>query len=76
MPTVQSLTESASELPPDQRLTLAHRILETVEPSPSPEIAAAWDAEIVERIQNYDAGTTRSRPASEVFEAIDRKLEE
>ncbi|MBI2947776.1 MAG: addiction module protein [Verrucomicrobia bacterium] len=62
------------QLPPDQRLTLAHRILSSVEPTGSSEIDAAWNAEIRERIARYDAGGVRSIPAAEVFAEVDRRL--
>ena len=71
---VETLASEAMQLPPDQRLTLAHRILSSVEPVASTEIDAAWDTEIRERIARYDAGTVRSIPATEVFAEVDRRL--
>ncbi|MHB8524069.1 MAG: addiction module protein [Limisphaerales bacterium] len=72
--TIETLASEAMQLPPDQRLTLAHRILSSVEPAPSVEIDAAWDTEIRERIARYDAGAVRSIPATEVFAEVDRRL--
>jgi putative addiction module component (TIGR02574 family) len=72
--TVENLVAEAISLPPDQRLTLAHRILSSVEPTASPEIEAAWDDAIRERIARYDAGEVRSIPAAEVFAEVDRRL--
>jgi len=71
---VETLISQAMQLPPDQRLTLAHRILSSVEPEGSSEIGDAWDREIRERMSRYDAGGIRSVPASEVFEDLDRRL--
>ena len=71
---IETLVSEAMQLPPDQRLTLAHRILSSVEPVASSEIDAAWDAEIRERIARYDAGGVRSIPAAEVFAEVDRRL--
>jgi putative addiction module component (TIGR02574 family) len=71
---IETLTSEAMQLPPDQRLTLAHRILSSVEPAVSREIDAAWDTEIRERIARYDAGTVRGISASEVFAEVDRRL--
>ena len=43
---IDTIVSDAMHLPPDQRLTVAHRILTSVEPETSSEIEAAWDAEI------------------------------
>lgn len=53
--TVDSIVAEAVQLPPDQRLILAHRILISVEPESSAAMDAAWDHEIRERIARYDA---------------------
>lgn len=71
---IETLVSEAMRLPPDQRLTLAHRILSSVEPAVSSEIDAAWDTEIRNRIARYDAGEVRSIPAAEVFAEADRRL--
>ena len=72
--TLEDLAQGAIELPPDQRFTLAQRILASVEPSGEPSIDAAWATEIRERIRKYDAGEIKGIPASEVFAEIDRHL--
>jgi putative addiction module component (TIGR02574 family) len=71
---VDTIVAEALQLPPDQRLTLAHKILGSVEPEESAEVDAAWDLEIRKRIARYDAGESKSIPASEVFEELDRRL--
>jgi putative addiction module component (TIGR02574 family) len=71
---VETLAEEAMQLPPDQRLTLAHKILSSVEPPGSPELDAVWDTEIRSRIARYDGGQTRGTPATEVFAELDRRL--
>ncbi len=71
---IDTLVSEAMHLPPDQRLTLAHRILSSVEPPASSEIDTAWDAEIRERIARYDVGGVKSIPAAEVFAEADRRL--
>ena len=71
---VEMIVAEAKRLPPDQRLTLAHRILSSVEPEQSTETDAAWDKEIRERIARYDAGGVQSIPAAEVFGELDRRL--
>ncbi|MCP5521794.1 MAG: addiction module protein [Verrucomicrobiales bacterium] len=71
---VEMIVAEAVQLPPDHRLTVAHRILRSVEPEPSTEVEAAWDSEIRERIARYDAGEVHGVPASEVFAELDRRL--
>lgn len=72
--TIETLVSEAMQLPPDQRLTLAHRILSSVEPPASAQVDTAWDEEIRRRIARYDAGETKSIPASEVFAEVDQRL--
>jgi hypothetical protein len=50
--TVDGLTKQARDLPEDQRLTLAYRILSTLEPPITPEVEDAWEREISARIKN------------------------
>lgn len=71
---METLIAEAVQLPPDQRLTLANKILSSVEPEVSAETEAAWDLEIRDRIARYDAGGVKSVPASEVFAELDRRL--
>jgi putative addiction module component (TIGR02574 family) len=71
---IDILVSEAMHLPPDQRLTLAQRILSSVEPAASSELDTEWDAEIRERIAQYDAGGVRGIPAAEVFAELDRRL--
>jgi putative addiction module component (TIGR02574 family) len=72
---VDNIIAEAIQLPPDQRLTVAHRLLSSVEPEPTDEIEAVWEAEIQDRIARYDAGAVRSIPAAEVFLELDRHLQ-
>ncbi len=64
---LEALSQDALVLPPDQRLTLARRLLESVDLEPEPGAEAAWQAEIACRIERFDAGESRSIPAGEVF---------
>jgi Putative addiction module component len=74
MSSVDRLFEEAKQLPVDQRLTLVSRLLRSDEPSISDEVEREWDVVIRERIRRYDEGKAQSRPASEVFADLDRKL--
>ena len=74
MRSLEDLLSEASELPEDQKLTLAHRILVSAEPEVSTGVEQAWDVEIRERIARYDRGEARTTPAGEVFSKLDRSL--
>ena len=64
----------ALTLPEDQRLTLAHRLLSSLEPQEAEEVEAAWDAEIRRRIRAYDEERAQSISASQVFQEVDERL--
>ena len=70
----EEIVKEALRLPEDQKISLAHRLLTSIEPPESPETATAWDDEIRKRIAKYDRGETRVIPASEVFAELDQKL--
>ncbi len=72
--TVESLAAAALDLPSDQRLALAHRILTSVEPASSPALEEEWDAEIRDRIERLDSGALRAMSASDAFAAVDRAI--
>lgn len=72
--TLDTLEREALLLPEDQRLTLAHRLLQSTEPAPDPSLDSLWTAEILRRIECFDAGTTQIHDASDVFRDLDRRL--
>jgi putative addiction module component (TIGR02574 family) len=65
--TLESIACEALELPPDQRVTLAHRLLTSVDLAPEIGAAEAWQQEIERRIRNYDQGLSKTIPAAEAF---------
>jgi putative addiction module component (TIGR02574 family) len=74
MKSLENIASEALLLPKDQRLTLAHRILSSVEPQVEAEVEDAWEMEIRERIKRYDAGQTAGVPGHEVFAELDKKI--
>lgn len=70
--TIEAVSEDALLLPPEERLELAHRLLESVESIPNPDVEAAWASEIARRIARYKAGETKAIPAEEVFARLRR----
>ena len=61
------LSERARELPPHERAQLAEGLLESLQQWSSPEIEAAWDAEILKRIDEYERGEASLSSAADVF---------
>jgi putative addiction module component (TIGR02574 family) len=70
--TLDEVLEAAMALPEADRAVVAVRLQESLEGFASPEIAAAWDAEIARRIKEADEGTEPSIP----MEEVDRLLRE
>ncbi len=70
VPTLDAVSKDALVLPPDERMTLACRLLESVEEPVDEGAAEAWELEIGERIARYDRGETTAIPAAEVFKRL------
>lgn len=74
MTTIENILHEAEQLPADQRLTLANKILTSAEPKFHPSVEAAWDEEIRSRIDRIDRGETTARSVEEVFARLDSAL--
>jgi putative addiction module component (TIGR02574 family) len=66
--------EDALALPTDERLVLVERLLESLNPAPSDEIARLWAEEAEQRIDQIDRGEARTIPADVVFQKVQAKL--
>lgn len=65
---IDEICKDALDLSPEERVTLAYRLLVSVEPEEGEvDHDAAWDAEISRRMAEYDAGKSKAIPATEVF---------
>lgn len=76
MSSIDRLYEEASQLPEDQRMTLARRLLSIGEPHATEAVEQEWDDVIQKRIREYDDGKASSRKAGEVFSELDSRLSE
>jgi hypothetical protein len=74
MSSIEKLVDEARNLPQDQKLTLANRVLELTETAITDDVEDEWDSELRARIQAYDAGRSQTRSAGEVFKDLDSKL--
>lgn len=68
--TLETLARDALVLLPDQRVTLAYRLLVSVEPDPEAGAGAAWEVEIARRVARFDAGESQAIPAAQVFAGL------
>lgn len=68
------LTEEALHLPEDQRITLAHKLLSSVEPPETSYVEAAWNSEIQQRLSGFQQGMIKTVPAHEVFAELDARF--
>jgi putative addiction module component (TIGR02574 family) len=64
------------ELPRPQQIRLAHYLLSLDDEPSDPEIEAAWEKEIVSRMEAFREGRTRGIPFEEVQSRIDARLRE
>ncbi len=74
MYSIEELTAEALKLPTDQRFSLAHKLLQSVEEHTVEECEAAWDTEIRNRIAQYRDGQIKTIPGERVFAELDQRL--
>jgi putative addiction module component (TIGR02574 family) len=72
-PAAEQVLQAAMTLPENERAEVANCLWESVEGFVTPEIEAAWQAEIAERIRAVDAGEVELIPAEEVFNRLKAK---
>jgi putative addiction module component (TIGR02574 family) len=71
-PHAQEVLTEALALSPAERAELVEQLLASFEASERERIDALWAEEAEDRIDAYDRGELRARPASEVFRHIER----
>ncbi|MBP7521866.1 MAG: addiction module protein [Leptothrix sp. (in: Bacteria)] len=64
---VAELADRGRSLAPDDRSRLVELLLESLHEPPLSHIEAAWDAEIVRRVQAYQRGEVKTYAAEDVF---------
>lgn len=69
---LDELSKKARSLPVEERAQLAQELLESVERDADPEVRAAWEVEIADRIARYERGEAKLVPAEDVFAAARR----
>ena len=73
---LSEVTKDALELTPGQRRTLARILLESSDEGEdfSPDIEAAWEQEIVRRMEAVKTGSAAHSSAEEVFARLDDRF--
>ncbi len=71
---LEKVVEQALSLPGLERLSVARRILESVEPQISEEVERAWEEEILKRVEKIDGGTAKFRPREEIKKDFDSRF--
>jgi putative addiction module component (TIGR02574 family) len=74
--TLRLLEKEILELPPRSRLRLAEKIMESIDDYATPELAAAWNDEIVRRVKEIQSGAEKGIPAGDVMKDARRALNE
>lgn len=70
---VDELSQKALELPAEERVRLAEKLLATVH-EVDPAVEAAWGVEIQRRLAEIDSGAAKLIPSEEVFAEVRRIL--
>ena len=71
---LEEITREAIQLPRQDRLALAERLLEIDDFAADPEVAMAWEDEILARIQAVDDGRATGISRDEVMREADSRL--
>ncbi len=61
------LSTRASHVSPEERARLAEGLLESLRKAPPSEVKAAWDAEILKRVSEYERGEAVLTRGADVF---------
>jgi len=72
--TLEDITRTALQLPLKQRLALAGFLLETEDISPDPDVDAAWDQEIQDRIREVESGVVTGISYQDVMLEAEKRL--
>ncbi|MEI8293860.1 MAG: addiction module protein [bacterium] len=73
-PLLEEVTRTALQLPAKQRLALASFLLEAQDSSSEPEVDAAWEQEIQDRIKAVDSGAVTGISYQEVMLEAEKRL--
>ena len=70
----KNLLQDALALPETDRAEIAGVLLQSLEPSPDPEIERAWRVEVAQRVAEFDSGSVEAIPWEEVRDRLHSRL--
>ena len=73
-PALDTLLNKALDLPESERAELAHDLLESLDGTPDPNAAEAWESEILRRLDQVEDGTARLVDREEMRRRIRSRL--
>lgn len=65
--TLAEIEQQARALSPEDRVRLVETLLESLTGAAPPEVTAAWEREIAERVAAYERGEAETVAAQDVF---------
>lgn len=74
--TVRALEKEVMDLPPQSRIRIAEKILESVNDFASRDIESAWSQEIAQRVNDIESGKVKGIPADQAMAKARRALNE
>ena len=74
--TIRALEKEVLDLPPRSRVRFAEKIIESVDDFTSPDVEAAWSAEIGRRVKEIESGKVKGIPATQALAKARRALHE
>jgi putative addiction module component (TIGR02574 family) len=72
--TLKRALDLALELPESERAALAHELLASLDGSADTDAQQAWEAEITQRLDEFDIGKAHTIDAAEVLRRIDARF--
>lgn len=70
---LESMATELLTLPPNERLFLGERLVESVDCFATSDVAQAWSTEVGNRLADYESGKVVGIPSAEVHAEIRRR---
>jgi putative addiction module component (TIGR02574 family) len=70
----EKVRQEALGLPPNERASLAHELISSLDHANSLDLSPEYEQEIQRRLETVLAGQATSRPSADVFADIEAKL--
>ena len=70
---LETMATELMALPPNERLFLGERLVESVDCFATPDIAEAWSDEVGNRLADYESGKVTGIPSAEVHAEVRRR---